>query len=227
MLPWEAAWFIWRGTAILLLLWTIRWAYARRPLSTALVMLALAIPIGTNLDTGNINLLLAVALFGAQFGHGRLGGLIWGIATWMKWVPAPLWLVLPARARGWGLIVLALSGLLSLLMLPLTIVQLQALFGFGPRPVRADFLVFAWAAVPWWWRLEHPFAFLSPGAWADFGAVLGQRASVWLSAFRRAPMLTARHALVELSRRAARFVGLHETGQAIWQRRRIHGRLPD
>ena len=63
-----------------------------------------------NLDTGNINLLLALALFGAQFTGPRVGGLIWGLATWMKWVPAPLWFVLPPRARPWGLVFLALSG---------------------------------------------------------------------------------------------------------------------
>jgi hypothetical protein len=226
MLPWEAAWFIWRGGAILLLLWTIRWAYARRPLSTALVLLALAIPIGTNLDTGNINLLLAVALFGAQFGHGRLGGLIWGIATWMKWVPAPLWLVLPARARGWGLIVLAGSGLLSLLMLPLTIVQLQALFGFGPRPVRADFLVFAWAAVPWWWRLAHPFAFLSPRAWAGSWRRVGRQASAQAGAFRAAPAPALRLAVSQVRYWAAGVVGLRDASPPVWRRRGMADRIP-
>ena len=44
-------------------------------------------------------------VFAAHFTGGRLGGFLWGIATWMKWVPAPLWFVLPARARGWGLVV--------------------------------------------------------------------------------------------------------------------------
>ncbi len=226
ILPWDAAWFVWRGAAILLLLWTIRWAYARRPLATALVLLVLAIPIGTNLDTGNVNLLLAVALFGAQFGHGRLGGLIWGLATWMKWVPAPLWILLPPRARGWGLIVLACSGLLSLVMLPLTIVQLQALFGFGPRPVRADFLIFAWAAVPWWWRHEHPFAFLSPRAWAVAGRRVGGRAASWARSFRAAPGPTSRRAVARLRIWVARFVGLHEAQPAPWQRHRARDRTP-
>ena len=45
-----------------------------------------------------------------EFTSGRVGGLIWGLATWMKSVPAPLWFVLPRRARGWGLVFLALSG---------------------------------------------------------------------------------------------------------------------
>ena len=44
--------------------------------------------------------------------------------------------------------------------LPLTIIQLQALFGFGARPVRLDYLVYIWAAVPWFYRRPDPFDFL-------------------------------------------------------------------
>jgi Glycosyltransferase family 87 len=192
MLPWEVAWFAWRGASLLLLLWTIRWAYARRPLATAILVLILAIPTGANIDTGNVNLLLAVALFGAQFLDGRIGGLLWGLATWMKWVPAPLWLVLPARARGWGLAFLLLAALLSLIMLPLTIIQLQALFGFSHRPVRADYLVFVWSTVPWWWRRRDPFAFLRPSTWAVAWGRRRRWAAAWFGAFRRAPGPTSR-----------------------------------
>ena len=124
LLPWDVAWFVWRGGTILLLLWSIRWAYTRRPLPTAILVLILSFPTAGNLDTGNINLLLALALFGAQFVGPKAGGLIWGLATWMKWVPALLWPVLQPRARGWGLVFLAVFALLSLAMLPLTIVQL-------------------------------------------------------------------------------------------------------
>ena len=194
VLPWEVAWFTWRGATILLLLWSIRWAYTRRPLATAILVALLSFPMAANLDTGNINLLLALALFGAQFTGPKVGGLIWGLATWMKWVPAPLWLVLPPRARAWGLVFLALSGLLSLVMLPLTIVQLQVLFGFGERPIRADYLVFIWAAVPWWWRLRHPFAFLRPSAWARALRTQRDRVLRWGRAFRLEPATTARRA---------------------------------
>src|SRR5207244_4630946 len=38
LLPWDVAWFAWRGATILLLLWTIDWAYRRRPLETAIVV---------------------------------------------------------------------------------------------------------------------------------------------------------------------------------------------
>ena len=133
-LPWDAAWFVYRGVTILLLLWSVRWAYARRPLATAILFAFLTIPIAANLDTGNINLLLALGVFGAAFVGPRLGGFLWALATWMKWVPAVLWLVLLPRTRTWGLGWLAIAALLSLATLPLTIVQLEALFGFGPRP---------------------------------------------------------------------------------------------
>lgn len=208
LLPWEVAWFAWRGGTILLLLWSIRWAYARRPLATAILVGLLSFPMAANLDTGNINLLLALALFGAQFTGPRVGGLIWGLATWMKWVPALLWFVLPPRARGWGLVFLALSGLLSLLMLPLTIVQLQVLFGFGERPIRADFLVFIWSAVPWWWRLHHPFAFLSRDAWARALRVQRDRVAREARTFRTEPAEAARQARVQARAGLRRFLGL-------------------
>ncbi|HEY5434360.1 MAG TPA: glycosyltransferase family 87 protein [Candidatus Limnocylindrales bacterium] len=210
LLPWEVAWFAWRGGTILLLLWSIRWAYTRRPLPTAILVALLFIPTGANLDTGNINLLLALALFGAQFTSGRVGGLIWGLATWMKWVPAVLWLVLPARARGWGLVFLALSGLLSLVMLPLTIIQLQVLFGFGERPFRADYLVFIWSIVPWWWQLADPFAFLRPTWWV--GAVRRQRtrARRFLAAFRTDPRGTTVLTRARIWAWGGRFLGLVE-----------------
>ncbi len=218
MLPWEVAWFAWRGVTLLLLLWSIRWAYARRPLPTAILVLILTLPIGANIDTGNVNLLLALALFGAHFIDGRVGGLIWGLATWMKWVPALVWFVLPPKARRWGLAWLALAGLLSLLMLPLTIIQLQALFGFGHRPVRADYLVFVWSAVPWWWRLEHPFAFLHPSAWRSALARQRARAGGWARAFRVAPRATTVRARERLGTAAARYLGLAPTPAAAGRR---------
>lgn len=176
MLPWEVAWFVWRGGTILLMLWSVRWAYAQRPLATAILLGGLAFPIAANFDTGNVTLLLALMIFGAQFTGPRLGGFLWGMATWMKWIPAPLWLVLAPRARAWGIVWLLAAGLLSLATLPLTIVQLQALFGFGERPLRLDYLVLVWAAVPWWWRRRDPFALLRPDGWRRVAGTV--RASV-------------------------------------------------
>ena len=208
LLPWDVAWFAWRGATILLLLWSIRWAYTRRPLPTAILVAILFFPMGANLDTGNINLLLALALFGAQFASGRVGGLIWGLATWMKWVPAVLWFVLPPRARGWGLVFLALSGLLSLVMLPLTIIQLQVLFGFGSRPLRADYLVFIWSAVPWWWQRAHPFAFLRPAWWVDGLRLQARRARELIAAFRADPHGTRARTWADLRASGGSFLGL-------------------
>ena len=44
------------AATILLLLWTVHWAYQPRPLTTAVIVALLAFPVGANLDTGNINL---------------------------------------------------------------------------------------------------------------------------------------------------------------------------
>jgi hypothetical protein len=176
VLPWDVAWFAWRVGTILALLWTIHWAYRRRPLTTAVIVAVLAFPFGANLDTGNINLQLTLMLWAAQFTGPRLGGLLWALATWMKWVPLLLWPILPGRAKLWGIVWLLVSVGLSLLTLPLTIIQLQALFGFGARPVRLDFLVYLWAAVPWLYRRRDPFDFLWPATWRRWAADLRVRA---------------------------------------------------
>jgi hypothetical protein len=166
LLPWDVAWFVWRGGTILLLLWTIHWAYRQRPLETAILVLLLCFPFGVNLDTGNINLLLALLLWGAQFTGPVVAGLLWSVATWMKWAPVLFLPVLAPRARLWGLVFLGASALLSLATLPSTILQLQALFGFGTRPLRLDYLVFLWALVPVLWRRPDPFSWLRPSHWA-------------------------------------------------------------
>jgi hypothetical protein len=152
LLPWDVAWVVWRGSTILLLLWTVHWAYHRRPLTTAIIVFLLGFPAGANLDTGNINLLLVLMLWATQFTGPRLGGLLWALATWMKWVPAVAWFILEPRARSFGLVFLCLAILLSIALLPMTIQQFQVLFGFGARPVRLDYLVYLWAFIPWLYR---------------------------------------------------------------------------
>ena len=169
-LPWDVAWFVWRGGTILLLLWTIHWAYRRRPLTTAVIVAFLGFPFGANLDTGNINLQLTLMLWAAQFSGPRLAGALWALATWMKWLPVVFWPILARDARRWGLLWLAVSIGLSILTLPLTIVQLQTLFGFGARPVRLDYLVYLWAFVPWLYRRPDPFDFLRPATWRRWAA---------------------------------------------------------
>lgn len=170
LLPWDVAWFVWRVGTILLLLWTVHWAYRRRPLPTAILVAALGFPLGANLDTGNINLQLTLMLWAAQFSDRRLGGLLWALATWMKWIPVLFWPVLSPAARRWGLIWLAASIALSLVLLPLTIVQLQVLFGFGARPIRLDYLFFLWAAVPWLYRRDDPWDVIRPATWRRWAA---------------------------------------------------------
>src|SRR5436190_2178602 len=134
LMPWDVAWYVWRGGTILALLWTIHWAYRQRPLETAILVALLGFPIGANLDTGNINLPLTLLLWGAMFTGPLLAGVVWAMATWLKWVPILFLVVLAPRARLWGLLFLALSVLLSLATLPGTVAQLEALLGFGRRP---------------------------------------------------------------------------------------------
>jgi hypothetical protein len=208
LLPWEVAWFVWRGGILIAWLATIHWAYERRPLATALAVLILSFPVAANLDTGNVTLLLALGLWVAQFSEGRLAGLIWATATWMKWVPAPFWVLLAPRARRWGLIWLALAGILSLLTLPLTIIQLQALFGFGPRPPRLDYLVLLWATVPWLWCHPMALARFDPRKWPESLGLLRRGTRAWLSSWKRDPGGASRRVRVEI--RA--FLGLENRG---------------
>ena len=74
----------------------------------------------------------------------------------MKWIPVVVWPILSVGAKRWGMLWLGLSIVLSLALLPMTIRQFQALFGFGTRPMRLDYLVFLWAFVPWWYRRDGP-----------------------------------------------------------------------
>ena len=101
-------------------------------------------------------------------------------------------------------------ALLSLALLPLTIIQLQTLFGFGQRPVRADYLVYIWAAVPWWWRHRDPFAFLRPRSWREAAAFQLARARRWASAWRMDPRGTTGRAWTRTRVAIRRFVGLEE-----------------
>ena len=208
LLPWDVAWFAWRVGTILALLWTFHWAYRQRPLQTAIVIALLAFPFGANLDTGNINLQLTLMLWAAQFTGPRLGGFLWALAAWMKWIPAVHWLVLAPRARLWGLGWLGLSILLSLATLPLTIIQLNALFGFGARPVRLDYLVFLWAAVPWLYRRPDPFDWVRPPTWRAAAGRARERVASVIVGGRRNPEAAVGGLRRGLDRRVREFLGL-------------------
>jgi hypothetical protein len=208
LLPWDVAWFVWRGALILVLFWTIHWAYVRRPLATAVSVTALSFPIAANLDTGNVTLVLTFLLWGTQFAGARLAGLFWALATWIKWLPAVLIVILRPRARAWGLAWLLAAILLSLAMLPLTIVQFQALFGFGGRPIRLDYLVLIWAAVPWLWRHPAPLWWLKPSAWAHALRNVRGQVVAWRTRWQADPEAAAAGARREVGQRVRSFLGL-------------------
>jgi hypothetical protein len=150
LLPWQAAWFVWRGLNVALFAWSVGWAYERRPLATALLVALLGVPIAANLDTGNINILLVLGIWVAHFSGPRLGGLLWALGAALKIVPALLVVFVPRRAWRWGLAWLALFVVLSLATWPLTLRQLDVALNF-PRPARLDYALLIWAAVPWLW----------------------------------------------------------------------------
>ena len=162
ILPWDVAWFVWRGVTVIGLLWSVHWAYRRRPMTTAILLVLLMFPLAANLDTGNINLPLTLLLFGAQFSrppagraavddrhHDEVGA------------GAVFWLILSPRGRLWGIAWFILALILTALTLPATLVQLQVLFSFQ-RPIRVDYLVFVWAIVPWAWTPSRGIPLADP-----------------------------------------------------------------
>jgi hypothetical protein len=208
LLPWDVAWFVWRGGLVLLFLWTVHWAYIRRPLPTAIAFALLSFPIAANLDTGNITLVLTLMLWAAQFTGPRLAGLLWALATWVKWAPAPFILLLAPRARAWGLVWLGVAILLSLLTLPATISQFQALFGFGARPIRLDYLVLLWATIPWLWRHPQPLWWVHPSSYPQHVAAARAWVASWGQRWRSDPEVAAVEARREVGHRVRTFLGL-------------------
>ena len=73
LLPWDVAWFVWRGVNVLLLLWSASWAYRQHPLATAILLCILAAPIAATLDTGNITLLCALGIWAAPVRRAAAG----------------------------------------------------------------------------------------------------------------------------------------------------------
>ncbi len=207
LLPWDVAWFAWRGATILVLAWTVHWAYRRRPLATAIMLVVLCFPLAANLDTGNINLPLVFLLWAAQATGPRLSGLLWALTTWTKWAPAPFWLILAPRGRAWGLAWLALGILLTLATLPETLVQIQTLFAF-PRPLRVDYLIFLWAAVPWLWGHPDPLWWLRPSRWPDLAGRARAALGAWAGRWRSDPEMAAAAASREVRLRLRSFLGL-------------------
>jgi hypothetical protein len=161
LLPWEVAWFSWRVLNVALLAVTAAWAYRRHPLATAILLAILVVPLAATFDTGNITFLCALAPWVAVFIGPRIGGLAWALATALKWFPVLLLPFMPPRARLRGLGFLALAAILSLAVWPATVRQLELAIGF-PRPIRLDYLLLLWGAVPWMWARP---ALFEPSTW--------------------------------------------------------------
>jgi hypothetical protein len=206
-LPWDVAWFVWRGATVIGLLWSVHWAYTRRPMTTAILLVLLSFPLAANLDTGNINLPLTLLLFGAQFARPRMAGFLWMVATTVKWVPALFWLVMSPRGRLWGLAWLIVALVLTALTLPQTLVQLQVLFSFQ-RPLRIDYLIFVWAVVPWAWRHPEAFRWLIPSAWPGAAQAGAAAARLWHLHWQRSPERTADTLRRVMRARVRAFFGL-------------------
>jgi hypothetical protein len=150
LLPWPVALALWRTLTIFGLAWSTVWAARRRPVPTALLFATLSVPIGINLDTGNITLPLVLLLWASRRGGPVAVGITWGLATGLKLISAPLWFLLSRQARRAGLAALAVTALADLLLWRGTLHQILTLANMS-RPFPWDYLVLLWAAVPWVW----------------------------------------------------------------------------
>jgi hypothetical protein len=202
-LPWDTAWFVYRVVNIVLFAWSAWWAYQRHPRATALLVLLITPAMVATLDTGNITFLCAMGIWAAHFVGPRLGGFLWALAAALKWFPVLLFVVLPPRARLWGLAWGALLGLLTLAEWPAVVRQVDIVLGFL-RPLRIDYTLLLWAAVPWLWSRPALFEWR---AWPRrlHGARLDALADLrrWWDGERRVSV--AHKAIVE---RSKAFLGL-------------------
>jgi hypothetical protein len=202
-LPWETAWFVYRVFNVLIFLWSAGWAYRQHPLATAIFVAIVAIPLIATLDTGNITLLCAMGIWAAHFTGPRLGGFMWALAAALKWFPALLFLILKPRTRLWGIVWAALLGFLTLAVWPEVVRQLELVINY-PRPLRLDYILLLWAAVPWIWAHPRWFEWRT---WPDQlrenrGVVMGAANTWWRSPRRIA---SAWHAGI---RHGRHFLGL-------------------
>ncbi len=150
LLPWPLAFVVWRLATVAGLAWSTVWAARRRPILTAIAFAALSVPMGINLDTGNITLPLVLLMWAARGMGPAAVGIAWGLATGLKWITAPLWLVLSPVARRAGLAALAATALADLLLWRGTLRQVLTVANMD-RPLPFDYLVLLWAVVPWAW----------------------------------------------------------------------------
>ncbi len=155
ILPWDIAWVVWRFANIALFAASVAWAYDRRPLATALVVALLAPSLAANLDTGNINIFIALAPFLAWLISARWGGVGWALGTAMKFLSAPLLPFMPRASWLPGLAVLGVLAVLTLATWPQTLRQLDIVLNY-PRPLRIDYMILAWGLIPWLYMRPWP-----------------------------------------------------------------------
>jgi hypothetical protein len=155
LLPWDVAWVAWRIANVVLFACSVAWAYDRRPLPTALIFAILAPSLAANLDTGNINVFIALTPWLAWLLSARWGGVAWALGTALKFLPAPLLLFMPRSSWRVALAVLAVLAVLTLATWPQTLRQLDIVLNY-PRPLRIDYLILAWGVVPWLWLRDWP-----------------------------------------------------------------------
>ncbi len=155
LLPWNIAWVVWRFALVALFAWSVAWAYDRRPLATALIVVLLAPSLAANLDTGNVNVLIALTPFLAWLVSARWAGFGWATATALKFLPAPLLLFMPRASWRIGLLGVAVFGVLTLATWPQTLRQFDIVLNY-PRPLRIDYLILVWGIVPWLWLRPWP-----------------------------------------------------------------------
>jgi hypothetical protein len=198
---------------VILFAWSFTWAYRRRPLATAILVAVLALPLAATLDTGNVTLFLALAAWAAQFTGPLVGGALWALATGMKWFPAILIGMLQPRARFWGVVFLAVAGILTLVMWQQTLVQLDIVLNF-PRPLRVDYLLILWAFVPWVWRHPRPLWWLDRAHLSEIADRARGGTAAWSREIRRSPGAAARHGMRSLDAALRSFFGIHSRGEA-------------
>ena len=153
--PWDIAWIAWRVANIALFAISVAWAYERRPLGTAVLVAVLGPSLAANFDTGNINVFIALAAWAAYVTPGWFGGLLWALGAGLKFLPALILPFTPRRAWMPGIAFLVVIGLLTLATWPDTLRQLEIVLNY-PRPLRIDYMVLAWAVVPWLWSRPWP-----------------------------------------------------------------------
>ncbi len=188
LIPWDLAWVGWRLANVVLFAASVAWAYDRRPLGTATLVALLAPSLAANLDTGNINVFIALTPWLAWLASARAGGVAWAIGTALKWVPAPLLLFMPRASWRIGLVTLGVLFVLTLATWPQFMRQLEIVLDY-PRPLRIDYLILVWGLVPWLWARPWPPRLTR--SWAFGAEDLGQRGGAVNAVITPAPKSTA------------------------------------